>query len=421
MVYGVSSNYNNTGFYRAAAGSIVNNQNEIESLLKFSNGMPINGMQEESIAQAAVGTLPFLGIFGGIQGLNTWKNNGLNGYALKRFKVAKKQGLAKGWQWGEMVKNINSKIPYTARNQALTAGIETVKNQYGNIFKKSVAVNPYRGKLGKILDKIPGYSKLRSTGFGQAMGKSGAGFMAVIEGGIELCTNVIPTFQQLGAGAGFKQLGKSAVKVVAGAGGWIAGDAIGKGIGAAIGTAICPGIGTAIGTFIGGFIGGILGSNITGKLATSITGKSELEKANDNQLTQYSQQIEADPNAKIQVAQQASQQAEYVLTEDPSNKDALLAKETAEKVINDTINQTAPQIQDARLAQQPIMPEAIQAAPTMAQTVNGIPVVPGFNGFGYDMNVYQNAMNNVSIPYNKQSINPFIGNPTQQLAYTQQA
>ena len=103
---------------------------------------------------------------------------------------------------------------------------------------------------------------------------------------------------------------KSAVKVTASAAGWIGGDAIGKGIGAAIGTAICPGIGTAIGTFVGGFVIGMIGSAVAGKAAKAITGKSELEKANDNQIAQVSQQIEADPQNKAALAQQTLKQAE---------------------------------------------------------------------------------------------------------------
>ena len=240
------------------------------------------------------------------------------------------------------------------------------------------------------------------------MGKSGAGWMAVIDGAMETFTNVVPTFQQLGAGAGFKQLGKSAVKVAAGAGGWLAGDAIGKGIGAAIGTAICPGIGTAIGTFIGGFIGGMVGSAAAGKVAKAVTGKSELEKAQDKQISEISQQAGADEATKIALAQQTLQQANSILAQDAKNKDAQMAKASAEKVLSEssTVQQTPETI-----GQQVAMPQMQgNIATPQTMTFPGVPVVPGFNGFGYDMNIYSQAMSQAKV-------NPMAYNAT---AYTTQ-
>lgn len=388
MVNGVSGYGNNSyGFYRAAAGVAVNHGNDVENMVKFVNGQPVTTSADPTIAQSAVGTLPFLAIFGGIQG----------GAALKNH----------GWSLKETIADVNRNSVYTARNQALQAGKETVAKEYGNIFKKNVAVNPHRGFIGKILDKIPGYSKLRSTGIGQAMGKSGAGWMAAIEGGLELFTNVIPTFQTLGAGAGLKQLGKSTVKVASGAAGWVAGDAVGKGIGAAIGTAICPGVGTAIGTFVGGFLGGIIGSAVAGKAAKAITGKSELEKANDNQIAQVSQQIEADPQNKIALAQQTLQQAEQVLAQDPNNKDALAAKASAEAVLAQATQQVP--VQETGMIPNPQMSMAPQMPATFPGVFPGVPVVPGFNGISYDMNIYNQAMSTASMmnttPY---QANPFM-------------
>lgn len=394
MVNGVSGYGNNSyGFYRAAAGIAVNHGNDVENMVRFVNGQPVTTTADPTIAQTAVGTLPFLGLFGGIQG----------GIALKNH----------GWSLKNTIADVNRASAYTARSQALQAGKETIINNYGNIFKKSVAVSTKRGFIGKILDKIPGYTKLRATGIGQAMGKSGAGWMAVIEGGMELVTNVVPTFQTLGAGAGFKQLGKSAVKVAAGAAGWVAGDAVGKGIGAAIGTAICPGIGTAIGTFVGGFLGGIIGSAVAGKAAKAITGKSELEKANDKQIAQVSQQIDADPQNKAALAQQTLQQAEEILAQDPNNKDALAAKASAEAVLAQAAQNPA---QDATTQQYPQMPQG-QMPTTIPGVFPGVPVVPGFNGISYDMNVYNQAMSTASMmnttPY---QTNPFMTNPHMTMA-----
>lgn len=381
MVNGVSGYSNNTSaFYRAAVGNAVLNKNDVENLIRYNNGLPINGNYDPSIAETAVGTLPFLGIFGAVQGGVALKNN--------------------GWSLKNTINAVNAASPYTTRSQALTAGVDAIKKNYGNILEKSVAVNPHRGWLGKLLDKIPGYSKLRGSGFGQAMGKSGAGWMAVIDGVMETFTQVMPAFQ-IGAKEGFKQLGKSAVKVVAGAGGWLAGDAIGKGIGAAIGTAICPGIGTAIGTFVGGFIGGIVGSAAAGKAAKAITGKSEVELAQEKQVSEVAQQANADEATKIALAQQSLEKANNALAQNPNDNEAKIARDSAEKIMAEAV-----QKENELLAQQSMMQQGqpmvnpqqmtYQQGGMMTTPFGNIPTVPGFNGFGYDMNILQQAQANAS-------------------------
>ena len=237
------------------------------------------------------------------------------------------------------------------------------------------------------------------------MGKSGAGWMAVMDGAVETFTQVVPTFQQLGAEAGFKQIAKSGTKVAAGAAGWLAGDALGKGIGATIGTAICPGVGTAVGGFIGGFIGGIIGSAVAGKASKALTGKNELEKAQDKQIAEITQQIDADPNSKLALAQQTYQQAEAVLAQDAENKDALAAKNAAYNTIAQyqTAQEAQPetQVDTQTTMQQPAFNGSYQVS------FNGIPTVPGFNGYGYDMNQYQAFFHNTN---NMTTANPFNNN-----------
>ena len=393
MVNGVSNYSNNTSaLYRAAVGTAVLNKNNVENLIRYNNGMPINGNYDPSIAETAVGTLPFLGIFGGIQGTIALKNN--------------------GWSLKNTINAVNSTSPYTTRTQALTAGLDTVKKNYGNILKKTVAVDPKRGWLGKLLDKIPGYSKLRSSGFGQAMGKSGAGWMAVIDGVMETFTQVMPAFQ-IGAKEGFKQIGKSAVKVIAGAGGWLAGDAIGKGIGAAIGTAICPGIGTAIGTFVGGFIGGMVGSAAAGKVAKAVTGKSEVEIAQDKQISEVAQQANADETTKITLAQQTLEKANEALAQNPNDKEAQIARDSAEKILAEAVQKENELINQQQANQLPQQQTTYpQQNGLMTTPFGNIPVVPGFNGFGYDMNILQQAQANASTPMmniNNQALqNPFM-------------
>ena len=395
--YNQYSQYSNLGgAVKVATSAAALHQNDVENMVKFLNGQPVVSYEEPTILETAKGTLPMLGIFGAFQG----------GAALKKNK----------WNIKNTIQNVNAASPYKNRTQALSAGKAEVLKKFKDVMKKEVAVDSQRGFLGKMLDKIPGYKTLRKSGFGQMMGNkgTGAGWMAVIDGAMETVTQVIPTFQQAGPAAGFKQIAKSGTKVVAGAAGWVAGDALGRGIGAAIGTAICPGIGTAIGSFVGGFIGGIVGSAAAGKAAKAITGKNELEKLQEKQTSEIAQQIEADPQTKIALAQQSLQQAEAILAQDPENKDALAAKESAQKVLAE-----AAQTQQAAQTNNTQTATAQGVNNGYAQSFKGgfgfdIPPVPGFNGMGYDMNIYRQASANATMPYAPFQTNPFNQQQTAQ-------
>lgn len=416
MVNGISSqNSQYAAFYRAAAGNAVVHKNDVENMVKFLNGQPVTSIPEPSVGEAVVGTLPFAGAFGAIQGFSTWKNNGLTGSELDAFKAAKKAGTAKGFNWNETISNVKKAHPYAQRSEAYKAGLDTIKKEYGDFFKKNVTPNDSRAPFGiaKLLDKIPGYTKLRGTGFGKAMGRSGAGWMLAFDAVGKTFSDIIPTFQQLGFSSGMKQVAKSGTQIAAGALGWVAGDAVGTAVGAAIGTAICPGIGTAIGGFLGKFIGGVVGSAVAGKAAKAVTGKNELEKLQEKQLAEVTQQVDADPNTKLALAQQAIQAADEILAQDPNNKDALAAKESAQKVI--------AEYQAAEIAAQQTASQATTAQGQTSQqnglnTINGVPVVPGFNGYSYDMNQYTQAMANTKMPIaNNQTMamsNPFLAQQT---------
>ena len=133
--------------------------------------------------------------------------------------------------------------------------------------------------------------------FGNFMKTSGAGVMLAISGIIEGCTEIIPTFKELGVQKGIKQLGKSAVKIAGDTVGFIAGQQAGVAVGTAIGTALFPGVGTAVGAVVG-FVGGLLGSWVAGKATKAIVGPSEREIAKEEQENQLAEQIEND-NIKL--------------------------------------------------------------------------------------------------------------------------
>ncbi len=135
------------------------------------------------------------------------------------------------------------------------------------------------GKLGKVRNLLS---------------SSGAGIMLVFSGISECISEVIPTFKELGVKKGFKQIGKSAVKVLGDTIGFIGGEQVGVALGTAIGTAIFPGIGSAVGAACG-FIGGFLGSWAMGKVTKAITGKTEREIAKEQQT----QEVQNNPFGEI--------------------------------------------------------------------------------------------------------------------------
>ncbi len=172
---------------------------------------------------------------------------------FKRGKNLVKKGFAKLFP-KTAEKSAQKAAAKAAEKTAAKAATEAAKN-VGKEAVKNV------GKLGKLKNLLK---------------TSGAGFMLAIDGCMELFNEVIPTFKELGAKKGIKQVGKSAVKVAANTAGWICGAKLGT----AIGTAICPGIGTAVGAAVG-FVGGMIGTFITGKITKSIVGKNEREIAKE--------------------------------------------------------------------------------------------------------------------------------------------
>lgn len=133
--------------------------------------------------------------------------------------------------------------------------------------------------------------------------KGNAPFIA-IGGAMELFTQIIPAFTQLGADKGIAQVGKSTVKVAASAAGWTAGAAVGAAVGS-----VLPVAGTAVGAVVGGvlgFVGGCIGSWLADKAAKSVVGKDELEIAQEEKAKQDAQEASQNPQAaqKLLVAAQ---------------------------------------------------------------------------------------------------------------------
>ncbi len=193
----------------------------------------------------------------------------------------------------EKAKNIEEKLIEKPDSRKL-------KNSLAKINKKSqtakAAVEAMK-KTGTQAAETAVKKAGKLSKFGNFMKTSGAGVMLAISGIIEGCTEIIPTFKELGVQKGIKQLGKSAVKIAGDTVGFIAGQQAGVAVGTAIGTALFPGVGTAVGAVVG-FVGGLLGSWVAGKATKAIVGPSEREIAKEEQENQLAEQIEND-NIKL--------------------------------------------------------------------------------------------------------------------------
>ena len=127
--------------------------------------------------------------------------------------------------------------------------------------------------------------------------------------------------------------------------------------------------------------------------------------AKENAIKETTVQVENDPATKLVLAQEALKQAESILAEDPKNEEALMAKATAEKIILDA--QAAQQVQTAQTTQNVEQQINKNNSNISTGVFNGVPVVPGFNGYNYDMNQYKQAAGSASL-LNANSANPFI-------------
>lgn len=165
---------------------------------------------------------------------------------------------------------------------------------------------------GKALSKLGNFAKYAKKG--------GAIFDLAIEGTMQIFTEIIPAFKNGGFDSGIKQIGKSGAQVGASVGGWALGAKAGTAVGAAIGS-IFPGAGTVIGGAIGGIVGGLLGSSVLTGIAKKITGKSENEILQEEQLEQQAQMASQDSATMQQLQSAVAQQVQYDIASGTANED----------------------------------------------------------------------------------------------------
>ena len=317
----VNSVYSNRYFSQLANTTAPTNPNEVKQLLKYVNNQALKEVPDSFVSTtkgavkmgAAFNVLPALSF-----AKNTKKLTGhfLNAEAktLSQINKAALKNIFKGTEGNILTRTKDYLATVTKNSKKYEALRESVSQQVANMKNgaaEAAATVAEPGKLSKLFGAVTKpFKALKSVGskalskitgpisrglnkitfgasgkIGKLIKSSGAGFMLAFSGIMECLTEVIPTFKQLGAKKGMKQIGKSAVKVVGDTAGYIAGAKVGL----AIGSAICPGIGSVI-----GFVGGILGSFVAGKITKAIIGPSEREIAQKEQENQIAKEIAND-------------------------------------------------------------------------------------------------------------------------------
>ena len=339
-------------------GGIRYSAKDIENLAKYATGVALTNTTDLGLSEVLTSSTSNMALQGGSW---LWENrkdlkggfkalaNGTNYAAIRQASgfggvLASNAGasLLKSIPTAEKLAEatVYSKGTIDLYNSARTAAQEALKsgskeainnahklfaqaNQAGYIEKSAAATG-----IGSKISNALGITKLnkglnalavKSPSFGKCLNafkSNGGTAMLIMEGGFEVISNVIPTFKQLGAKSGVKQLGKSAVKTAASVGGWVAGAALGTKVGALIGS-IIPGAGTAVGAVVGGaigslcsLIGGSLGSRLAKKGAEAVVGKDELVLAQEKQAQQLAQAAQTDSTVLNQVAGAAAERLE---------------------------------------------------------------------------------------------------------------
>ncbi len=291
--------------------------------------------------------------------------------AIKNYKAA--QNMAKYSAENALKNPTRAKLALKIANkrlanaESLAHGTVEATGFFGKLFSKIgkfTGLSKLNGAMKNLATKSPLTAKLLKHG-------KGNGIFLAITAGVELFTQVIPTFAQLGFEKGLKQIGKSIAKTAASIGGWIVGSAVGTEAGAIMGAAIgtfipLPGVGTVVGGFVGGLcgmIGGCIGAWAATKATSKIIGKDELELDKEKQAETLTKEITKqaseykDTRTLQEVATAAAQRLQQEGIDTPDAKVAFgslkkLAALQSAPADNTKVAQNAPQDTTGQ-AQQP--------------------------------------------------------------------
>lgn len=315
----------------------INNVSAVSDAIKYLNGVEISPKKNSIVKDAASSVFnPIQGGFAAWQVGGALKSN--TGVAkLKELPAAIKnlKSIEKGSTIRDALRSTSLKdqFVHTFNNTVKSAEKKVAEKTTEKAASKGIfsAIKGGISKLGKgagkLLSKIPGANKVSSaftkfggTKVGKFLKGGGAVFTAIMDGAIELGTNVIPAFKKGGFGAGMKQIAKSGAKVAASACGWAGGTCAATAIGAAIGS-VFPGVGTIIGGAVGTAIGGILGSSICGGIMNKIVGKSEVEKIEEKETEAQAQQIASDSASMQELNSLVAQKVQEDIQSGNTNED----------------------------------------------------------------------------------------------------
>jgi hypothetical protein len=216
---------------------------------------------------------------------------------LKVLQGRKSGAIKSVGRWAKAWNGVKTYSGYNKLNRGLLKGMTYGIDDAGKVIA---------GKGDKI-----GAKALRTV----AKGAKGGGLLTA---GIEMAfetPEIIETYSKLGVAKGTKQLGKSAATATASAVGWVAGAKVGGILGAKIGGligSIFPGPGTVIGGAIGSIIGvgcGIAGSWACHNGMKSLMGKSELEKAKDENTLAMAKKASESSESKAELLKKIEETA----------------------------------------------------------------------------------------------------------------
>lgn len=327
---------------------------DLVNLAKYATGVPLTDSAEEKLTVDQVANYPtMLCAYDGYQWLKSNKGQYKQAFAQvvqngKNANAVLKQAGLKGVLRVADAKEILANIPDAESLKTMSSNAQNLYKNAQKLAEQAVAnpkskdslnqalktiaqadalsyreanVNPtgWFGKTKKALgitkvEQVKKDLSAKSTTFKKckdAFDNEAGTFMLVMEGAVETFANVIPTFKQLGFKRGMKQLGRSTVKTITSVAGWVAGSVLGSKLGDVVGSLIGNNkagavVGAAINK-VGSYIAGTVTQHYARKGADKILGKSELDKAKDEQAELIAKAASEDPEVFDALVQQAAE------------------------------------------------------------------------------------------------------------------
>ncbi|MBR1942156.1 hypothetical protein IJ843_00295 [bacterium] len=315
---------NNKGQYKQAFAEVVQRGKDSHNVLKNAG---VKGVLRVADAKEILANIPEA------EALKSLSANSQDLYrtAQKMAEVAKANPANK-----DALKQAASAL---AKADAATYAENAAKaTGFFSKAKKAVGITKVTQATKDMAAKSPTFKKCLD-----AYNNEAGTFMLVLEGGVETCTNVIPTFKQLGFKRGMKQLGRSAVKTVASVAGWVGGSVLGSKLGDVVGAAVGNNkVGAVVGAVagkVGSYAVGTIGQHYATQGVKKVLGKSELEKAKDEEAVRIAQAAMENPEVFEALVTQAAERL------------AVEGEDTAEsKAVNATLRNLVAQKTQAESA-----------------------------------------------------------------------